>query len=501
MQPFLTRPLFIFIVLLGLFGVIGAQRPANLADDAQGRLAAAFLYAVNSGDRAKFAVFVTSRVSEDALKGTPTDIWLGLLQKLSDQSKGMEPVELINESPNVLAMTVRSREGNHWAKLVLISSRRDPDRLSDIFVLPALDPAVARKAAFPESRVNETEAIKIIGERVRFRSSIDSFSGVVLVAKGDRVIFNKAYGMAEQAFGIGNNVNTKFHLGSMDKMFTGVAIAQLVQAGKLSFDDKLAKVLPDFPNKEMSEKITIHQLLTHTAGTGDFIADPTFRARRESYRNLADYLPIVANEKLQFEPGTRWSYSNSGYVILGLVIEKLSGQSYFAYVQDHIFKPTGMTGTGYYELNEVVPNRAVGYLRDGSEDPFGILPRRSNVMFLGLKGNSAGGGYSMAADLFKFARALRGNKLLTPEMTELVTAGKVDMIGVPRPGKYSYGFDETSVGGKELRGMTGGGPSSGVNSSLEMLWSSDYTVVVVGNYDAPAAESLNYDICEFLALQ
>lgn len=478
-----------------------AQNPVKFTDDSPGKIAASIVEAINANDPKVHEAFVATRVSPGSLKNTPASEWLALIRRLHDQSKGIDVMELKPEGPRVLGVVVRSRQGNHWAKLVLISSGENAEQLSDIFVLPALDPAVAAKAQFPKSKVSESEAVRLISEQSQLRSSIDSFSGVVFVAKGDRVLFNKAYGLADQSFAIPNNVTTKFHLGSMDKMFTGVAIAQLVQAGKLSFNDTLAKVLPDFPNKQMAEKITIHQLLTHTAGTGDFITNPAFRAHRESYRHLADYLPVVADEKLQFEPGTRWSYSNSGYVILGLVIEKLSGQSYFDFVRDHIFKPTGMNETGYYELNEVVPNRAVGYLRDASEDSFSIMPRRSNVMFIPLKGNSAGGGYSTAADLFKFARALRGNKLLTPEMTEFVTAGKVSMVGVPRPGKYSYGFDETTVSGKDLRGMTGGGPSSGVNSSLEMLWGSDYTVIVVGNYDAPAAESLNYDICEFLALQ
>jgi len=186
---------------------------------------------------------------------------------------------------------------------------------------------------------------------------------------------------------------------------------------------------------------------------------------------------------------------------MGLVIEKLSGQTYFDYVKEHIFKVAGMTDTGYYELNEIVPNRATGYLRDPGEDPFAIDPRRSNVMFIPFKGNSAGGGYSTATDLMKFSQALRAHKLLNTEMTELVTSGKVDMVGAPMPEKYGYGFIERTVNGKELRGNSGGGAGSGVDSSLEMFWDGSYTVIVSSNYDAPAGEDLKNDICEFLAFQ
>jgi CubicO group peptidase (beta-lactamase class C family) len=269
----------------------------------------------------------------------------------------------------------------------------------------------------------------------------------------------------------------------------------------LSLDDTLGTILADFPNREIAESVTIHQLLTHTAGTGDFLMNPQFRASRERYRTTADYLSLVAGETLAFEPGARWQYSNSGYVLLGAVIEQLSGESYFDYVQAHIFQPAGMNETGYFELNETVSRRAVGYLRDPAEDPFGIAPRRSNVMFIPFKGNSAGGGYSTAGDLFRFARALRGGRLLSATAVENVTAGKVDMIGAPRPQRYGYGFATRTIGEKEVRGMSGGGPSSGVNSSLEIFWDGSYTVVVVGNYDSPAAEELNEKICEFLAWQ
>lgn len=488
---------------IGFAGALtfGQQTETNQSKFPQtmlGRLGSLFIDAVNSGDKLVQENFVSSRMSEVALRNASPEVWFSLLQTLYTQSNGLEVVRVSPEDEGVLNMIVRSRQGNHWARLVLISQN---DRISDIFPLPALDPAIEQRSHFPKSKMSESEAVAVIGQQAQFRASIDHFSGVVLVAKGERIIFNRAYGMAEQSFNVPNNLTTKFHLGSMDKMFTGVAVAQLVQAGTLSYQDTLAKILPDFPDRQRAEKITIHQLLTHTAGTGDFISNPEFRAHRERFRNTADYLPLIANEPLLFEPGSRWSYSNSGYLIVGLVIEKLSGESYFDYVRDHIFTVAGMNDTGYYELNEVVPNRAIGYLRDAAEDPFGMNPRRSNVMFLGLKGNSAGGGYSTAPDLFRFAQALRRHKLINAELTELVTSGKVEMAGAPRPAKYGYGFAARTIRGKEVRGMSGGGASSGVNSSLAMFWDGSYTVIVVGNYDAPAAEILNNQICEFLALQ
>jgi CubicO group peptidase (beta-lactamase class C family) len=306
--------------------------------------------------------------------------------------------------------------------------------------------------------------------------------------------------MAEKGFSVPNRPDTKFNLGSMNKMFTSVAIAQLVEAGKLSYQDTLAKVLPEYPNKQVAETVTIHQLLTHTAGLGDFFDNPEFRPHRERYRNPRDYFPLFANNPLRFAPGSRFGYSNAGFIVLGAVVEKVSGESYFDYVRAHILRPAGMLNTDSYELTEVVPNLAVGYGRF-EDDPMGIDPRRSNIAFLPWRGSPAGGGYSTAPDLLRFAEALRTNKLVNAQLTELITSPKTPMTGAPRPAKYAYGFAIEEVSGKEIRGHSGGGSNSGINSSMEIFWDGSYTVIVLGNYDAPAAEELAHKICEFLALQ
>jgi len=309
------------------------------------------------------------------------------------------------------------------------------------------------------------------------------------------VIFHKAYGLADKAHNIPNKLDTKFNLGSMNKMFTSVAIAQLVQAGKLSYDSTLDKVLPEYPNKEVAAKITVHQLLTHTSGLGDFFK-PEFFQNREKYRNPKDYFPVFANDKLRFEPGTSWSYSNAGFIVLGAVVENASGQNYFEYVRDHVFTPAGMKDTGSYAVHDIVPNLGTGYTRFGSGDPLGIEPRRNNVLTMPMQGSPAGGGYSTAPDLWKFTQALRANKLINAELTEKVTGGKVD---TPMGSKYAYGFIEETIDGKSVRGHSGGAP--GINSYLNIFWDGSYTVIVQGNYDPPAAQDLGGKITRFLAKQ
>ncbi len=151
----------------------------------------------------------------------------------------------------------------------------------------------------------------------------------------------------------------------MNKMFTAVAIVQLVQKGKIHLDDPLIKYLPDYPNKDLATKVTIQHLLTHTGGTGDFFG-PEFDAHRLELRTSQDYVKLYGSRPLRFEPGTKYEYSNYGFLLLGLVIEKASGQPYYDYVRDHIYKPAGMTSTGSKPEDQPITNRSTGYTSMGS---------------------------------------------------------------------------------------------------------------------------------------
>jgi CubicO group peptidase (beta-lactamase class C family) len=280
----------------------------------------------------------------------------------------------------------------------------------------------------------------------------------------------------------------------MNKMFTAIAIGQLVEAGKLTFDDPLIKVLPDYPNEEAARTITLRHLLTHTSGLGDIFDSPKYD-RRKQYPSMKAMLPIFADAPLAFEPGKGTQYSNAGFIVLGAVIEQVTGRSYYDYIREHVYKPAGMTDSDSYRTDEVAPNLAVGYAHFG-DDPFGIAPRRPNHLFIGWRGNSCGGGYATAPDLLKFSRALTGHKLLSPPMTEIVTAAKRSSESGDG---YGFGFQVAKRNGKDIRGHSGGGPASGINSDLEIFWDGGYTVVVLGNYDAPAAQNLNASICDLLA--
>lgn len=309
------------------------------------------------------------------------------------------------------------------------------------------------------------------------------FSGVVLLARGSETLFAKAYGQADRERGIPNKIDTKFNLASMNKMFTGVAIAQLAEKGKLSFDDKVGKHLPDYPNRDVAEKVTIHHLLTHTSGLGSYW-NPRYEAVKDRLQKLGDFLPAFADEPLAFAPGERFEYSNAGYIVLGLIVEKVSGESYADYVRRHIYEPAGMTDTAFYPKDQEVPNRAIGYqtLERPGGAPLAGGPR-PNTASLGRIGGSAGGGYSTAPDLLEFATALREHRLLGPEMTKTVLTGKVPMTAGPGMNvRYGYGFGEEIENGHRAVGHNGGFP--GIRGQLDIGLDDGITLVILANVDA-----------------
>ena len=272
------------------------------------------------------------------------------------------------------------------------------------------------------------------------------FSGVLLVAKDGAPIFERAYGFADRERRIPNTIETAFNLGSINKFFTQIAIRQLASAGKLDVDSSLARAWPDYPNQDVARRVTIRQLLQHRAGVGGNIFGAPPGKTRGDIRRLSDYLPLFVNEPLQFEPGTNQRYSNAGYIILGLLIERLSGEDYYEYVRSHIYQAAGMTRTASWTVDSLPPNTAKGYTG---------TPLGPNTALLPGRGSSAGGGYSTAHDLLRLINALRASKI----------------PGAPPAGGV---------------GIAGGAP--GLNAAMEGDLAGGYDVIVLANLDPPAAE-------------
>jgi CubicO group peptidase (beta-lactamase class C family) len=302
------------------------------------------------------------------------------------------------------------------------------------------------------------------------------FSGVVFVGRDDQTEVHAAFGDADSAAGRRNAPDTRFNLGSINKTFTALAIAQLVQDGRVGLDDKLARHLPDYPNRSAAERITVRDLLTHRSGVATFM--------RADFGDIsvAEMVTRVGSEPQAFEPGARQEYSNGGYVVLGRVVEVASGMSYDAYLNERIYRPAGMTASGMFRPGDRVDALALpvpaapgaGPGRSGGSGTPPTAPRT---------GNPAGGGYATAADLFRFARALRGGRLLDARMTQYVVAGT--FAEQPR---WGFSLREQVVGSRRFLGNGGGAP--GVNAEFRFEPAGAYTVVVLSNSSPPAATTL-----------
>src|SRR5260221_56123 len=183
------------------------------------------------------------------------------------------------------------------------------------------------------------------------RVTAGQFSGAVLLAKDGAPVFERAYGFADREAHTSNTIETAFTLGSINKLFTQIAIRQLSDAGKLDVDSSLARAWPDYPNQDLARKVTIRQILTMRSGIqGNIFAAPAGKTRHDVV-SLQDFFDLIKNEPLQFEPGSKQQYSNAGYIVLGLLIEELSGENYYEYVRRHIYEPAGMSQTGSWRVD------------------------------------------------------------------------------------------------------------------------------------------------------
>ena len=365
------------------------------------------------------------------------------------------------------------------------------------------------------------------------RVADDAFSGAILVARNGKPVYQRAAGVANSETGTPVAMDTRLTIASTTKLFTNIAIRQLEQAGKLSLTDTVGKFLPDYPNAKVRGKVTIEQLLRHRSGIGSFWNEK-FMQRRADVRTVRDYMELFQDDSLLFEPGTGEAYSNGGYVLLGAIIERVSGQSYHEYLRDHVFLPAGMTQTVPQDRRSSVANAAVGYTRmpagpvrgdqrlagasvrpgyasptanaqpkqpgDSSVRPAGGMrmrilgadgrelspaeareamaqravsgsPRRPNTGSQAGMSSPAGDHYSTVGDFLKLATALTSYRLLDSTHT-------MALLG-PR---YAAGNDFRA---------NGGGP--GVNAEFSIFPSGE-VVVVLSNYDPPAAT----DVAQFI---
>lgn len=456
---------FVLFVVTGIVAVSPVLAQASDLENISERYVEKFVAAVNTGDRAEFEKFISASYGEKML-ALKMEENLAFFSWLHDNSRGLVVHSILEQKPDRITALLQDRLVGGWHKLRIHIEQEAPHRIAGLRVQPGSSPDPV------ERQLNDKQVARELRSFMQKLADADVFSGAVLLARDGRVVFQGAYGMANKDFNAPNRIDTKFNLGSMNKMFTGLAIMQLVETGRLSLDDPLSKFVPDFPDKNSARKISIKHLVTHTSGLGSYFGQRFFESSKTLFVTVDDWIKFAApDEKLLFEPGTKWQYSNTGYVLLGKVIEEVTGKSYDDYVRENIMKPATMHQTDTYSLDQVNRNLAVGYDKQFAGD--GI--RFKNNLFLHvIRGGPAGGGYSTVEDLLKFDRALRSNKLLKAETLAAMLAPKPELGSA----KYGYGF---SVNTKlSIVGHNGGFP--GISSQLDIFLESGWTAVVMSNY-------------------
>jgi hypothetical protein len=312
-----------------------------------------------------------------------------------------------------------------------------------------IQPAGFNESFIQEGKLSESEIVAEVDSYCRRLAGSDVFAGNVFIADKERVIYSKSFGNNPQ--GKPNNSETQFGLASLGKMFTAVSVLQLIQQKQVSLDSTVATYLPQLKNETIVKEVTIRHLLTHTSGMGDFFEHPDYQKNAENYKIASDFLPLLESDTLSFKPGSSWQYSNSGFILLSLIIEKITGLPFANYIENNVLQKAGMT------MTEV--------------------------------GSGAGGGLSTVPDLFQFGNALKSNKLLDTEITRLFFDYTVD-------GTWGLGSVHQKLGTERIFGH--GGDYEGVCTDFGMYLNSGYTVIILSNTDPPFAHFIGDKIKELI---
>jgi D-alanyl-D-alanine carboxypeptidase len=417
-----------------------------------------WLHAYNSGNEAGISAF-WQKYGGDRQPGDRVALDI----RLHSVTGNMILVRITEESPNHLVALMRENRGTFSESSVDLVSVSPPVIARIVgHPLPSLE-------NLPPRATNDADIATKVRQLVAAAKGTDAFSGVILIAHHGSLVLDEAWGFADMGKRVPNSAGTQFNLASMNKMFTAISILQLADRGRLNLDDSLGKYLPDYPNRELAATVTIRELLSHTGGTGDYLT-PDFTTHKAEIRTLSDYVNMFGARPVRFKPGTRFEYSNYGFILLGRIVEVASGQTYDQYFRDHILNPAGMRHTTPVPESGQVAAIAYSQTRDGIE------PTDSAFH---LPASSAGGWYSDAHDLYLFTRALQSGLLLSPR--RLAQALTWDSI------HPAYGLGFFLLPGL---GYGHSGASPGCNTELHILPESHYVVVILTNRDPPMATDM-----------
>lgn len=344
------------------------------------------------------------------------------------------------------------------------------------------------EAQLPPLR-SDAEIAAEVRRKVARLSRSDLFSGIVSVARDKHIIVKASGGYADRVGKAPITGTTRFTVGSLSKMFTAVAIGQLVDQGKVKFDDPVGKFFPDYPNQIVREQVTVGMLLSHTAGMGDFLANRTPEMMKNGVKRAVEFMPLYDKDSLQFEPGKGWAYSNAGFALAGAIVEQASGEDFADYLRKHVFAVAGMARSDPNNVPVSANSLVTPYTKVTAQGPSPDWHAAENDI-----GSPAGGAVSTADDLVRFADALREGKLVSQATLAEITKTHGT---TPWGAHYGYAMEIADTYGLTVVGHGGG--FAGVSSHLYILLDSKYTVVTLANQDPPAADYAGVNIAAIVA--
>jgi CubicO group peptidase (beta-lactamase class C family) len=388
-----------------------------------------------------------------------------------EETGGLDFVKIDKDNGNDIEALARERLTAGMRRLLLVRDGKNPSRFSSF-----------RLRGEPmESEARALAALHAFADRLARK---DEFSGVLLVRRDGRDLLARTYGYADAGEYVPNTMGTKFFMASQGKMLTAVSIFQLIEKGRVSLSDTVGKFLPAYPNRDIATKVTVRMLLSHTGGTGEMgLLDPQDAANRASVHSIAGIIALNGKRGPAFPPGTKFDYSNYGYVLLGAIVEKASGMDYYAYVQKNILDPAGMTHTGF-PLREDMAGIAVPMTRENGK----LVSAMDQWPW---RGSPAGGGVSTAEDEAKFVAALNGGKLISRASLDFATHAPGGFGMKPGSG-FGFGFIESGVNGLKFWGHSGG--AEGDSTDLGYTRQTRVTFVCLANRDPEVCDRLGTNL-------
>ena len=380
----------------------------------------------------------------------------------------------------ILHVYAKAKGAQGWKDFQLRIEDNPPHKISQM----AFIADVAEPIALPNGAITDRNTLDWLNNYIDKLIADNDLSGSLLIAQGDKPIYERSFGFADAKRASKVTPETRFGMASGSKMFTALAIAQLAEKGKLSYSDPLSKYFPDFPNAAFAKKATLHHLLSHTSGVKEYWTDE-YEKNWQKIRDNKQMLPWVYKVCTDFEPGAKFQYSNSNFILAGLIVEQVSGLDYYEYVRKHITAPLGMTRTDFYLRSGTVTDLA---------EPLKKGATGWEIAELGARGTSAGGCYSTPREMLKFARGLAGSKLVSKDLLSMLTATKTR--GLNAGMDYGYGFEIGNEG--RVRSYGHGGIARGTNFEFRYFPAEDLTFIAFNNQNNGAYDDLRKNIVKLI---